>query len=150
MIYADPSFLFSLYAEDQNSPRADALYGGDKRRPLIFTPWQRFELRNTVRLAAYRSKRAGQGFSFAAGQVFKNLDEDLKTGILRHHEPDWRETFRLADELSAQYTDSLGVGAVDVWHVAAGILLRADSFWTFDEAQAAMARKCGSFKVVRP
>ena len=51
MIYADPSFLFSFYAWDDNTAAAQKLYHQDGRRPLVFTPWQRFELRNAVRLA---------------------------------------------------------------------------------------------------
>src|SRR5258706_8811469 len=58
VIYADTSFLFSLYALDSNSALAVSTYQNDARRPLFLTPWQRFELRNVVRLAAHQLKRA--------------------------------------------------------------------------------------------
>jgi hypothetical protein len=150
MIYADTSFLFSLYAFDDNSAEADKIYQADGRRPLILTPWQRFEFRNTVRLAAHRYRRAGQTVPFNVGNVLKVMDEDLKSGILRHQEPDWRDAVRLAETLSGQFTEKLGPGGVDLWHVAAAMLLRADSFWTFDAEQAGVAGAVAAFKKVRP
>jgi len=149
MIYADTSFLFSLYALDSNSASAVRIYESDARRPLIFTPWQRFELRNTVRLAAHRLKRAGGVLPFSIGNAFKQIDEDLKSGVLRHAEPDWRETFRLAESVSDQLTLSTGAGGVDTWHIASAILLQAEVFWTFDDEQADMASRLGKFKAVK-
>ena len=148
MIYADPSFLFSLYAWDENNRAAQATYAADARRPLWFTPWQRLELRNAVRLAAHRFRRAGQTVPFRSGNVFKRLDQDLADGLLRHHEPNWRETLRLAEELSERHTELLGTAAVDLWHVSAAVLLGADSFWTFDGVQQRLAAATGKFRNV--
>jgi len=150
MIYADTSFLFSLYATDANSPRADALYESDRRRPLLLTPWQRFEFRNTVRRLVHEFHSAKKTVPFDVGNVLRQLDEDLKTGVLRHAEPDWRETIRVAEEISAAHTEAIGQGGADTWHIAAAVLLRADSFWTFDEDQAKTALHFGGFKHVRP
>lgn len=150
MIYADTSFLFSLYATDGNSAVADKLYESDRRRPLLLTPWQRFEFRNTVRRAAHDFRRAKKPVPFDVGNVLKQMDDDLKTGVLRHAEPDGREAIKLAEEISALHTEANGQGGVDTWHIAAAVLLRADSFWTFDEDQAATALDYGRFKHVRP
>src|SRR5882762_1547328 len=100
MIYADPSFLCSLYGWDGNSSTAQAVHAQDARRPLLLTPWQRFEVRNALRLAAHKLRRAGQAVPFRTGNVFKRMDEDLAAGRLRHKETDWRETFRQAEDLS--------------------------------------------------
>jgi hypothetical protein len=139
VIYADPSFLFSLYATDAQSAKAEATYHADGRRPLLFTPWQRFELRNAIRLASQRYTSSGQAVPFRVGNVFKLITDDLDAGILQHEEPAWRDTFRLAEELSSQHTDRLGCAAVDLWHVANAIVLEADTFWTFDTDQHALA-----------
>ena len=40
MIYADPSFLCSLYGWDGNTGTAQATFERDPRRPLCFTPWK--------------------------------------------------------------------------------------------------------------
>ena len=148
MIYADPSFLFSFYAKDANTPEAVRVYAGDQRRPLILTAWQRFEFRNSVRLAIHKLRRAGQAVPFQQGNVFKLMDEDLAAGRLKHEEPQWRDAFRLVEDISAEHTESLGAAAVDLWHVASAILLRADTFWTFDCDQYALAKAVGRFRRV--
>src|SRR5438477_9730545 len=131
MIYADPSYLFSFYAMDANSAIAARTYSGDQRRPLIFTPWQRFELRNAVRQAIHRLRRGGQPVPFQRGVVFNQIDEDLSEGILRHHDLQWRDVFPTAEALSEAHTEVIGLGAVDLWHIACAILIGADTFWTF-------------------
>ena len=50
VVYADTSFLFSLYAQDANTVQA-ARIGGSLNAPLVLTPLQRYELRNAFRLA---------------------------------------------------------------------------------------------------
>lgn len=143
MIYADPSFLCSLYGWDSNSSIATDTFSKERRRPLFFTPWQRFEVNNSIRLAAGRLSRGGHRVLFQVGNVLKTIREDLSAGRLRHVEPDWREALRLAEELSEQHSEDLGTGAVDVWHVAAAVMLNAEVFWTFDESQRKLALDCG-------
>jgi len=147
VIYADPSFLFSLYAWDDNSARAQATCAADARRPLLFTPWQRFELRNAVRLAVHRLKQGGQTVPFQPGNIFGRVDEDLAAGWLKHFEPDWTETLRLAERLSANHTQEVGAAAVDLWHVSAALVLHADTFWTFDSDQQRLALLAGFRRV---
>jgi hypothetical protein len=112
----------------------------------VFTPWQRFEVRNALRLAAHKLRRAAQPVPFQLSNIFKRLDADLASGRLRHEEPDWREIFRLAEELSAKHTEAHGAASVDLWHVASAVRLRADTFWTFDEDQRMLAAATKLFK----
>jgi hypothetical protein len=146
--YADPSFLFSFYCKDANSAAASELYLADQRRPLFLTAWQSFEFRNAVRLAANKLKRAGVALPFQPGNVFKDFQDGIASGRMRHADLDWPEVFHMANELSERHTRDCGTGAVDVWHVAAAVLLRADSFWTFDADQQKLAMATKSFKKV--
>lgn len=148
MIYADPSFLFSFYAWDQNSRTAARTYSADARRPLLLTSWQRFETRNAVRRAVQRLKRAKLPAPFQPGNVFRVMQQDLDSGRLRYAELDWRESLRLAEDLSANYTETTGAAAGDLWHVAAAMLLKADTFWTFDAEQRDTATATGFFRHV--
>src|SRR5512136_1560298 len=124
MIYADPSFLCSLYGWDANTGTAQATFERDARRPLFYTPWQRLEVRNAIRLAGFKLQRAGKTVPFQAGNVFKRINADLALGRLRYEAPDWDQTARLAEELSDEHTEKLGVSAIDLWHVAAALLLQ--------------------------
>ena len=146
MIYADPSFLVSLYAWDGNTAVAKKTYESDARRPLILTPWQRFEVRNAIRLVSHKLRRSGVPVPFQIGNALKEMEHDLADGILRHRDTDLFETLHLSEELSARHTEGLGVAAVDIWHVAAAILLQADAFWTFDIDQYGLAKAIGKFK----
>jgi hypothetical protein len=148
MIYCDPSFLFSLYAWDNNTAIAVKTYAADARRPMIFTPWQRLETRNAVRLAAYKLRRAGNTVPFQAGNVFKRMDQDLAAGILKYQEPNQVEVLRLAEDLSSSYTESLGSAAVDLCHVAQAVITSAEVFWTFDDDQRKLARAIKKFRIV--
>ena len=148
MIYAGPSFLCSLYGWDDNTERAQETFESDARRPLLFTPWQRFEVRNAIRLAAHRLRRTGHTVPFQPGSVFRRMDGDVSAGRLRHQESDWRETLRLAEEISAEHTEDLGAASMDLWHVASAVLLGADTFWTFDEDQRELADAAGKFRRV--
>src|SRR5260370_40150155 len=108
MIYADPSFLCSLYGWDDNTSTAHKVYAQDGRRPLFFTPWQRFEVRNAIRPAAYKLRRVRLAVPFQVGNVFKRMDEDIAAGRLKHEDPDWRHTFPLPEETNAPPTSAIG------------------------------------------
>jgi len=146
MIYADPSFLASLYGWDSNTQRAQDVYAKDGRRPLFFTPWQHFEVRNALRLALQRVRRAGGQPPYQTGIVFRRIDEDLSAGRLKHVQPDWQDAFRLAEEFSQLHTGKIGCASSDIWHVATANLLGADTFWTFDADQHALAVAVGCFR----
>jgi hypothetical protein len=148
MIYADPSFLCSLYGWDDNTQRAQSIYVKDGRRPLYFTPWQRFEFRNAMRLATHKLRRAGKSVPFEVGNIFRRVTEDLSAGRLRHADPEWRDIFHTAEDLSAAHTETIGAASVDIWHIAAAAALDADTFWTFDDDQWAVAKASKRFRSV--
>jgi hypothetical protein len=148
VIYADPSFLCSLYGWDGNTGTAQATFARDARRPLFYTPWQRLEVRNAVRLAVFKLQRAGRIVPFQPGNVFKRINADLAQGRLRQVSPDWEQTGNLAEDLSDEHTVALGASAIDLWHVAAALLLDADTFWTFDATQYEVARAVGTIRHV--
>jgi hypothetical protein len=93
-------------------------------------------------------KRTRLPIRFQSGNVFREIEADLFAGRLKHREPDWLDTLRLAEDLSSRHTELLGNAAVDLWHVASAILLEADTFWSFDEEQQELARATRTFRTV--
>lgn len=140
MLYADPSYLVSLYAWDGNTDHALAQHTRDGRRPYLLTPWSRLELRNTIRRLHARLTTAGQPTRFQVAPALQAVDNDLRDGLLHHAELDERRTFRRAEQISARLTPRHQLGAVDVWHLASALELEAQTFLTFDQEQAAAAR----------
>jgi predicted nucleic acid-binding protein len=148
VIYADSSFSASLYALDGNTARANEVYRADRRRPILFSPWQELELANTLRLGISRARKSGLPARYQVANCMKRIREDLRDGILHRVELDWPACVRRAASLSERHTESIGVVMLDVWQVACAMELGADTFWTFDSDQEALARACGGFQIV--
>ncbi|MCX6996952.1 MAG: type II toxin-antitoxin system VapC family toxin [Kiritimatiellaeota bacterium] len=138
VVYADTSFLFSLYVQDAHTSRAAQL-GAALEAPLVFTALQRHELRNAFRLAVFR-----RDMTPAQGRVLLDtLAADLQTGALVETPVAWAEVYATAEALSAAHTGKLGTRAADVLHVAVATALGAQGFYTFDARQHALAAKAG-------
>ena len=136
--YGDTSFLFSLYAQDANTPHA-ARIAGDLHSSLMLTPLQRYELRNALRLATFR----GDITAKVCQSLLETVEADIKAGALVETPVAWAEVFAEAEALSAAHTETLGTRGFDVLHVAAAAALGAKNFYTFDARQKALATKAG-------
>lgn len=138
VVYADTSFLFSLYAQDANTVQAGKAAGA-VAAPFVLTPLQRHELRNALRLSVFR----GAITVDECQALLKTIETDTKTGTLLETPVAWVEVYAEAEALSAAHTRTLGVRASDVLHVAAAAALGAKEFYTFDARQKALAVKAG-------
>jgi predicted nucleic acid-binding protein len=137
-VYADTSFLFSVYLPDANTPAART-YLRAQRPALTFTSLQRYELRNAIRLALFRRHIDADTAKGALTQVehhraIGNLDD---TPLV------WPDVLSLADELGEKHTAILGVRALDLLHVGAARSVGARVFLTFDLRQHALAKTAG-------
>ena len=139
--YADTSFLLSLYTADAHHEKAESLVHR-MGLPLVFTPLQRHELQNAVRLSVFRKDMNAQ----EGGAVLDCIQADLRTGFLQETNLVWTELFNISEVLSAEYTEALGTRGMDVLHVAAARTVGATDFLTFDGRQKVLAEKAG-FKV---
>ncbi len=138
VVYADSSFLFSLYAQDANTSRAAELAAAFTGA-LLFTPLQRFELRNALRLSVFRGDMA-EG---ECRRLLEQIEADAQAGALAETALPWAEVFANAEILSAAHTSKTGTRALDILHVAAAVALGAKIMYTFDARQKALAAKAG-------
>jgi hypothetical protein len=137
-IYADTSILFSLYAPDVNSPRADAWRQANPV-PIGFTGFHRIELRNALSLAVFQ-QRLTTAEALAAWQ---EVQQDLASGLLVAKPDLWGKLVREAESLTEHHTPVLGTRSLDILHVAAALVLGATEFCTFDTRQAKLAKAAG-------
>lgn len=132
--YADTSFLVSLYVLDANSGAAAAQMK-TATLPVLITTLGELELANAISLRVFRRE-----LTLAKGRAAYSLFvKDIQAGIFVLM-PLPTMLFDRAKKLARARTPHLGTRTIDVLHVAAALLLRADGFCTFDRNQARLAK----------
>ena len=131
---ADTSFLFSLYGNDRNTPRAIA-WIKSHHTALTLTSLNEYELGNALRFAEFRN---GIGAGEAA-QFWAHYEADRTSGRLKIHVCNLADVVDEAKRLSATHTLTGGHRGFDILHVAASIRLKAKQLLTFDGNQKKLA-----------
>jgi uncharacterized protein len=137
IVYADTSFLFSLYISDENSIAAVALMNKFEAQ-LLTTDFGEFEFTNAVSWRVFR-KQILIGEQRAVLEAFT---KDVEAGIIRIM-PIPSAAFARARQIAQTQTPALGNRALDVLHVAAALVLKARAFYTFDSKQTTLASALG-------
>ena len=135
MLYADTSFLASLYLLDANTHHAQSCL--PQEGALFLTPFGQLELSNAIRLALFR----GQINPSQQQAAEKLIEKDLQSGWLSLVAVGWSDVLVQAESLSSDYTARIGCRTLDILHVALAKILSVDGFLTFDNRQAELARK---------
>jgi predicted nucleic acid-binding protein len=135
-VYADSSFVVSLYLTDVHSPEARRRVQGAP--PLILTALHRAEWAHALGQHQFRGMMTLEAARRADSQLVS--DEAAKL---------WREAplpenaFELCADLARRNGPKLGTRTLDSLHVACALELKAERFWTFDERQANLAKAVG-------
>lgn len=132
-IYADPSFLVSLYIPDANSSaalRTMQASSGDR----FVTALCELEVVNAFGLRVFRK----QASPAEANAALTNFEKDLHEGLFQLRGLPER-VFERAKQLSQQTTAKLGTRTADLVHVAAALELGVDCFYSFDQQQRKLA-----------
>jgi predicted nucleic acid-binding protein len=142
--FADTSFLFALYRQQENSLAADAFLE-KAREPVHVSSLVLFEFRQSARFQVFRfSKDRTQGFSKREAQLMLAvLEENIASGGVAIVPVDWKEVHSTAEQLSSRYTTTGGHRALDILHLATAIHLKVPQFLTFDKNQSALTNAAG-------
>jgi predicted nucleic acid-binding protein len=144
-VYCDTNLLVRLYAEMPDSAQAvrrfEALRRNGKTR-LPITWLHQLEMPNALQQLVFLA-RNGQGIRMTperAALALADFDEDLAAGNgLTHSSVSAAELVREARELSLRHTANHGFRAYDIAHVTCAILLKCESFWSFDAKASKLA-----------
>ncbi len=136
-MYADTSFLVSLYVLDVNSARAAAQMRHAKL-PILFTAFGELELANAISLRLFRRELLPSKVKAAYTLVRK----DIEDGVLLL-KPLAAAVYERAKQIARRRTPQLGTRTLDVLHVASALVLQADDFYTFDHSQERLAKAEG-------
>ena len=135
-IYADTSFVVSLYLPDRYSSEAGRRMA---LRPHVWlTPLQKAEWVHAIERHVFQKHLARR----EAQQIFLDFERDRAVGV-------WAEValpdsaYDVCEELARRHAARSGNRTLDTLHVASALELKAERFWTFDERQAKLARAAG-------
>jgi predicted nucleic acid-binding protein len=135
--FADSSFLFSLYAQDANSAAAIARVKYAVA-PLLSTDLGELEITNGVALLLFRKVLR----PIEARSLLDLFRKDIETGVVRII-PLPSSAYQQAAQIAARHTPALGTRTLDVLQVVSALVLKADTFFTFDQKQAKLASALG-------
>ncbi len=138
VICADTSFLFSLYGNDGNTPRAVA-WMKTCRTALTLSTLNEYELGNALRFAEFR-KGIGPG---EAAFFWAQFEADRAAARLKVQVCNLADVVDEAKRISSTYSLTGGHRGFDILHVAASLRLKAKQFLTFDANQKKLAEAEG-------
>jgi predicted nucleic acid-binding protein len=133
-IYADPSFIVSLYSPDANSvAAADRMHGSSGDRFL--TTFGELEVINAMGLRIFRKEVSPEQAQFS----LLEFEKDLRDGVFQLRALTDAILAR-AQRLSKETTARLGTRTADLLHVAAALELGVDCLYSFDLHQRKLAQ----------
>ena len=133
-IYADSSFLVSLYIPDANSASALRTMQASSGDRLVIALCE-LEVVNAFGLRVFRK----QASPVESNSALTNFEKDLREGLFQLRGLPER-LFERARQLSQQTTAKLGTRTADLLHVAAALELGADYLYSFDQQQRKLAQ----------
>jgi len=139
-LYADTSWWLAFKCRrDTHHVGATTLFDRHPEAEVLWTPWQRVEVFNSLRQA----ERAGLIRGGEARQAIRVLEQEVRLGYWQHVEFDWTDAVRTACELSVEHSLKHTVRAMDLFHVAIALEVAADAFLSFDTDQNVLAEAAG-------
>ena len=138
MVFADTSFLISLYGQDVNTSAANQ-HASTHSGPILVSDVNEFEFANALRLLVFRGKITPASLQ----AQMRAYEADSKAGKILFRATKSSDVFIKAESLSAAHTVTAGHRAYDILQVAAAVLVGATEFWSFDGKQRALAQAEG-------
>jgi predicted nucleic acid-binding protein len=142
--YADTNLFTRLYLQLPETPLALQLVEQAGRSAAASVPvtWlHRMEFVNAVQQHVFAGS-AGQLriTSEQASIALMSFREDVSRDEFLHSSPmDMHELERQFEELSFRHTAKYGFRTYDLLHVASALVLKCDTFWTFDPKASKLA-----------
>ena len=137
-VYFDSAVIAKLYVQEANSAAAIQLVSADTA-PYALTHWQEIEVRNALRLKLFRREITTEELraSLAA------FDEDIAAGRWQRPHYTLAEVHDRAAQLSERHAAEIGCRTLDIFHVAAALIIGLPEFVSLDERQRELAKREG-------
>lgn len=136
-IYLNTSALIKLYIIENGSASVDTIIS-ENAAPLPMWDLHIIEFHNALNLKVFREELKEE----EATRLSLLFNERKKAGIYYTPELDRKDHTELCLNYT-KFSAELGCRSLDIMHVAAATLFKADQFVTFDTRQAELAVKAG-------
>lgn len=136
--YADTGFVVTLYKLEITSERAAALMA-KQTQSVCMSQLGEVEFTNALQLAVFRKKLTPRE-AILKKRLFQ---EDVANGIFTIVPVPVATLFTKTTELADRHSARLGTRSLDLMHIAAALLLGAETFFSFDERQLKAAKAEG-------
>lgn len=138
--YADTSWwVNSVVRNDAFHAAAVGLFDHDPQASVLWTPWQRVEVFNSL----HQLERRGDLPPGDAKRLVRRLEMEVRLGYWPHQEFSWTDAIRRACQLAEQHGPTLSIRGMDLFHVAIALTVRVPVFLSFDTDQIALAQAVG-------
>lgn len=132
-VYADPSFIVSLYSPDANSATAARTMQASSADRFL-TTFGELEVVNAMGLRIFRKEVSPT----QAQSALLEFEKDLRDGVFQLRGLT-DAVLERAHQLSRQTTAKLGTRTANLLHVAAALELGVDCLYSFDLHQRRLA-----------
>jgi len=136
--YFDSAIIAKLYVQEVNSDDMVRLISTEAP-PYAFTHWQEIEVRNALRLKRFRQEITREELQAS----LTAFDEDITAGLWRRPDYALAEVYERAAQLSANHAAVIGCRTLDIFHVAAALIIGTIHFFSLDERQRELAKREG-------
>ena len=133
-VYADPSFILSLYSPDANSATAARTMQASSGDRFV-TTFGELEVVNAMGLRIFRKEVSPA----QAQSSLIEFEKDLRDGVFQLRGLT-DQVLERAHQLSRQTTAKLGTRTADLLHLAAALELGVDCLYSFDLHQRKLAQ----------
>lgn len=138
--YADSSFTVALFTQEEDHKRqAWHWWNSAGLCQVMISRLTLLETENTFHNLRLDHKLTAAEFR----QAQLGLEHARMEGLLVRRETPVHRLWPEAHRLVMHYSARAGYGTLDILHVAAAIILRADTILTFDKPQSALAIAAG-------
>lgn len=148
--YADTNFITRLYLERPETAQAESIFSAEL--PLLPIIWlTRLEVINAFEQSVLTGfgdaqSRVSAELAAACQQQFR---DDLAQGVaMRLVNVSQAEISAKFEEIALRHTARHGFRAYDILHVAAALVLKCQSFWSFDKKACKLAKLEG-LKIIK-
>jgi len=133
--YFDTSVLVKLYIPEEDSG-ATCAFVQKRGESIVINSLQETELKNAFALKTFRHDISNDELT----KLLDKIRKDFTRNRLVRVNIDWIKLWEMTRDYSLNFTEKIGCRTLDILHVAAAKIMKAEEFFTNDKRQKELAQ----------